>query len=53
MVQQFKSNTFIERYASTIGVDFTMKTVAIDDKKVKVDIGPNIYLAFFGLDDFA
>ncbi|XP_063719217.1 ras-related protein Rab-43-like isoform X2 [Symsagittifera roscoffensis] len=38
VVQQFKSNTFIERYASTIGVDFTMKTVAIDDKKVKLQI---------------
>lgn len=36
VVQRFRSGTFIERHGSTIGVDFSMKTVLIDDKKVKV-----------------
>lgn len=36
VVQRFKSGTFFERQHSTIGVDFTMKTLTIDGKKVKV-----------------
>lgn len=36
VVQRFRSGTFIERHGNTIGVDFSMKTVLIDDKKVKV-----------------
>ncbi|CAL7949674.1 unnamed protein product [Xylocopa violacea] len=35
VVQRFRSGTFIERHGNTIGVDFSMKTVLIDDKKVK------------------
>ncbi|KZC11218.1 Ras-related protein Rab-43 [Dufourea novaeangliae] len=38
VVQRFRSGTFIERHGSTIGVDFSMKTVLIDDKKVKLQI---------------
>lgn len=37
IVQRFKSGLFMEQYGSTIGVDFTMKTIVIDDKKVKVN----------------
>ncbi|CAM1300322.1 Uncharacterised protein r2_g1021 [Pycnogonum litorale] len=36
VVQRFKSGNFIERHGNTIGVDFAMKTVLIDNKKVKV-----------------
>ena len=36
IVHRFKYNTFVERHASTIGVDFTIKTMQVDDKKVKV-----------------
>lgn len=38
VVQRFKSGTFIERHGSTIGVDFSMKTVMVDGKKVKVKL---------------
>lgn len=36
IVQRFKKGTFVERHGSTIGVDFTMKTLEVDSKKVKV-----------------
>ena len=36
IVQRFKSGTFVERHGNTIGVDFSMKTVAVDGKRVKV-----------------
>lgn len=36
VVQRFRSGTFVERHGNTIGVDFTMKTVLIDGKRVKV-----------------
>nr|CAI5829022.1 unnamed protein product [Callosobruchus analis] len=35
VVQRFKNGTFIERHGNTIGVDFSMKTVIVDGKKVK------------------
>uniref|UniRef100_A0AC35U6G1 Ras-related protein Rab-43 n=1 Tax=Rhabditophanes sp. KR3021 TaxID=114890 RepID=A0AC35U6G1_9BILA len=38
IVQRFKSGTFIERQGTTIGVDFTMKTLVIDGKRVKLQI---------------
>lgn len=36
LVQRFKSGVFTERYTNTIGVDFAMKTIVIEGKKVKV-----------------
>ena len=36
IVQRFKCDTFIERHCGTIGVDFTMKSLQLGDKKVKV-----------------
>ena len=36
LVQRFKSGTFTERYTNTIGVDFAMKTVVVEGKRVKV-----------------
>ena len=36
LVQRFKSGTFVERHGSTIGVDFIMKTVVVDNKRIKV-----------------
>lgn len=38
IVQRFKSGTFVERHGSTIGVDFTMKTVRVDNKKIKLQV---------------
>jgi len=38
IVHRFKYNTFVERHASTIGVDFTLKTLQVDDKKIKLQI---------------
>lgn len=37
IVQRFRHGTFIERHCNTIGVDFSMKTVIVDGKKVKVN----------------
>lgn len=36
VVQRFMGSAFVERHSSTIGVDFTMRTVVIDGKRVKV-----------------
>lgn len=36
VVQRFKSGIFIEKQQNTIGVDFTVRTLDIDGKKVKV-----------------
>lgn len=38
IVHRFKYNTFVERHASTIGVDFTIKTMQVDDKRIKLQI---------------
>lgn len=38
VVQNFKSGTFSDRQQNTIGVDFTVRTVEIEGKKVKVGI---------------
>jgi len=35
-VQRFMGSAFVERHSSTIGVDFTMKTVVVDGKRIKV-----------------
>lgn len=42
VVQRFRSGTYIERQGSTIGVDFSMKTIFLDGKKIKV-ITPFIF----------
>lgn len=36
VVQRFKTGAFVERHGNTIGVDFSMKNVVVDGKKVKV-----------------
>ncbi|XP_030632823.1 ras-related protein Rab-43 isoform X2 [Chanos chanos] len=36
VVQRFKTGIFIERQGNTIGVDFTMKTIDIQGKRVKI-----------------
>jgi len=36
VVQRFKSGLFMEKQGNTIGVDFTMKTLDIQGKRVKV-----------------
>ena len=35
---RYTNNDFINAHISTIGIDFKMKTLQIDDKKVKVQI---------------
>lgn len=36
VVQRFKTGIFMEKQGNTIGVDFTMKTLEIHGKRVKV-----------------
>lgn len=36
IVQRFKHGTYVEKHGNTIGVDFTIKTIDVDGKKVKV-----------------
>ena len=36
VVQRFRAGTFTEKHGSTIGVDFTMKTLNLDGKRIKV-----------------
>ncbi|KAM3859212.1 ras-related protein Rab-19-like [Diretmus argenteus] len=38
VVQNFKSGTFSEKQQNTIGVDFTVRTVEIEGKKVKMQV---------------
>ncbi|KAK3886756.1 hypothetical protein Pcinc_004119 [Petrolisthes cinctipes] len=38
VVQRFKCGNYVERHGNTIGVDFSMKTLIIDGKKVKLQI---------------
>uniref|UniRef100_A0A0A9WD40 Ras-related protein Rab-43 n=1 Tax=Lygus hesperus TaxID=30085 RepID=A0A0A9WD40_LYGHE len=38
VVQRFKTGNFVERHGNTIGVDFSMKSVTIENKKVKLQI---------------
>lgn len=42
VVQRFRSGTFVERHGNTIGVDFSMKTVLIDGKRIKVGVAPDV-----------
>lgn len=36
VVQRFKAGTFTGKHGNTIGVDFTMKTLMLDGKRIKV-----------------
>lgn len=47
VVQRFKSGTFVERHGNTIGVDFSMKTVIVDGKKVKVSFGRRFFFCIY------
>lgn len=38
IVQRFKTGTWIEMQGSTIGVDFCMKTLEINGKKIKLQV---------------
>ncbi|CAD6192808.1 unnamed protein product [Caenorhabditis auriculariae] len=38
VVQRFRNGTFVDRQGTTIGVDFTMKTLVVDGKRVKLQI---------------
>lgn len=38
VVQNFKSGTFCERQQNTIGVDFSVRTLDIEGKKIKVGV---------------
>lgn len=45
IVQRFKHGVYIERHGNTIGVDFMLKTIELDDKKIKVCIA--VFFCFF------
>lgn len=36
IVDRFKTGNYIERHGNTIGVDFSMKTIAVEAKQIKV-----------------
>lgn len=38
VVQRFKSGNYVERHGNTIGVDFSMKSLHVNGKKIKVGI---------------
>lgn len=38
VVHRFRSGIYVERYGNTIGVDFAMKTLTIEGKRVKLQI---------------
>ncbi|VDM56962.1 unnamed protein product [Angiostrongylus costaricensis] len=38
VVQRFRNGTYVDRQGTTIGVDFTMKTLVIEGKRVKLQI---------------
>uniref|UniRef100_A0A914DB48 Ras-related protein Rab-43 n=1 Tax=Acrobeloides nanus TaxID=290746 RepID=A0A914DB48_9BILA len=38
VVQRFKNGTFLEKQGTTIGVDFTMKTLIIEGRRIKLQI---------------
>jgi len=38
IVERFKTGNFIERHGNTIGVDFSMKTIKVESKLVKLQI---------------
>lgn len=37
IVQRFKHGLYMERHGNTIGVDFMLKTVEVDNRRVKVE----------------
>lgn len=39
VVQRFKHGIYVERHGNTIGVDFMLRTVEIEGKKIKVRRG--------------
>ena len=47
VVQRFKSGNYVERHGNTIGVDFSMKSLFVDKKKVKVSINFNYLFIIF------
>lgn len=46
VVQHFKSGVYSESQQNTIGVDFTVRSLEIDGKKVKVRGGPGVAPSF-------
>lgn len=38
VVHRFRSGTYVQRYGNTIGVDFAMKTLTIEGKRIKLQI---------------
>lgn len=46
IVQRFKYGTFVEKHSSTIGVDFTLKTIDVEGKYLIICYPLHIYLHF-------
>ena len=43
VVQRFKHGVYFERLGNTIGVDFMLKTIEVDGKRVKVPMGRSLH----------
>lgn len=49
IVQRFKTGAWLESQGSTIGVDFCLKTIEIDGKKIKLQVRalfPQVFLGY-------
>ncbi|KAH8328331.1 hypothetical protein KR067_008127 [Drosophila pandora] len=46
IVDRFKTGNYIERHGNTIGVDFSMKTIAVEGKQIKVLLTISCFLLF-------
>ena len=44
VLQRFRFDTFSERHGATLGVDFTLKEVSIEGKRLKVSVGEQCML---------
>ncbi|KAH8406793.1 hypothetical protein KR222_003434 [Zaprionus bogoriensis] len=42
ILQRFKTGNYVERHGNTIGVDFSMKTIEVEGKQVKVSLASHL-----------
>lgn len=50
IVERFKTGNYIERQGNTIGVDFSMKTISLEGKLVKVCMHRSSLLWYYKYD---
>jgi len=44
ILQRFKTGNYVERHGNTIGVDFSMKTIEVEGKQVKVNDAHSLFI---------